>query len=98
VNLLLNACEACDAGAHVDVSVRRSDDRIAFVVEDDGAGIDDEAVLRATEPFFTTKPEGTGLGLAITKEIVDHHGGTLVLKARPSGGTQAIVEIPASKG
>jgi signal transduction histidine kinase len=96
VNLLLNACDACEAGGHVDVSVRRSDDRIAFVVEDDGSGIDDEAVLRATEPFFTTKPEGTGLGLAITKEIVDHHGGTLVLKARPTGGTQAIVEIPAS--
>ncbi len=98
VNLLLNACEACEAGGKVDVRVRRQDDRIAFVVEDDGAGIDDEAVLRATEPFFTTKPEGTGLGLAITKEIVDHHGGTLVLKARPSGGTQAIVEVPASKG
>jgi len=98
VNLLLNACDACEAGGTVDVSVRRHDDRIAFVVEDDGAGIDDEAVLRATEPFFTTKPEGTGLGLAITKEIVDHHGGTLALKARPSGGTQAIVEVPASKG
>ncbi len=58
VNLLLNACEACRTGGHVDLSVRRRDDRIAFVVEDDGVGIDAEAARRATEPFFTTKREG----------------------------------------
>lgn len=95
VNLLLNACEACSAEGTVELSVRNEGERVAFVVEDDGVGIDDATAARATEPFFTTKPEGTGLGLAITNEIVHHHNGSLVLRARPSTGTQAVVELPA---
>ncbi len=94
VNLLLNACEACDRGGNVELSVRSDGERVAFVVDDDGVGIDDEAVARATEPFFTTKPEGSGLGLAITNEIVNHHRGSLMLTARASGGTRAIVDLP----
>ena len=109
VNLLLNACDACEAGGKVALSIRAATDRIAFVVTDDGSGITLEAAARATEPFFTTKPagKGTGLGLAIANEIVKHHHGTLTLAPRaPSDGassrsrgrlgTRACVEIPAA--
>jgi two-component system NtrC family sensor kinase len=97
VNLLLNACDACSAGGNVSVDVRLDDGRVSFVVRDDGAGITEEAALRATEPFFTTKPEGkgTGLGLAITREIVHHHQGTLSVAARKDGrGTEARITLP----
>jgi two-component system, NtrC family, sensor kinase len=97
VNLLLNACEACEAGGSVELAVQSEGGRVIFSVEDDGVGIDDEAAARATEPFFTTKPEGTGLGLAITNEIVHHHSGTLALRARPTGGTRATVELPVAR-
>jgi two-component system sensor histidine kinase AtoS len=97
VNLLLNACEACKPGGSAELSVRTEDKRVVFSVEDDGVGIGEEAAARATEPFFTTKPEGTGLGLAITNEIVHHHSGSLVLRARPTGGTQATVELPIAR-
>jgi len=98
VNLLLNACDACDEGGKVVFDVRRSGDRVAFIVTDDGEGIGEEVALRATEPFFTTKPEGkgTGLGLAIVNEIVSHHQGTLAIAARLSArGTEARIELPA---
>lgn len=94
IDLLLNACEACSRGGSVVLSVRSDGERVSFIVDDDGAGIDAEAAARATEPFFTTKPEGSGLGLAITNEIVHHHRGTLRLSPRPGGGTQARVELP----
>jgi two-component system, NtrC family, sensor kinase len=98
VNLLLNACDACQAGGHVQLVVRSLGEAVAFVVEDDGAGITEEAARRATEPFFTTKPpeEGTGLGLAIASEIVNHHHGTLVLEPLPGHGTRARVEVPVA--
>ena len=110
VNLLLNACDACEKGGKVILSIRAAADRVAFGVTDDGSGITSEAVARATEPFFTTKPagEGTGLGLAIANEIVKHHHGTLTLapraphdgaSSRSRGGrlgTRACVEIPAA--
>jgi two-component system NtrC family sensor kinase len=97
VNLLLNGCDACGPDGHVTLTVTAGSRTVAFVVEDDGQGITEEAVRRATEPFFTTKPpeEGTGLGLAIAAEIVNHHRGTLVIEPLPGRGTRARVEVPA---
>ena len=97
INLLLNACEACQPGGHVELAARSDAAQVAFVVTDDGAGISSEAAARAKEPFFTTKPEGigTGLGLAIATEIVKSHRGELTIGPNPSGkGTRALIEIP----
>jgi two-component system, NtrC family, sensor kinase len=99
VNLFLNACDACEAGGQVDVHVERAGDEVAFVVTDDGAGIGEDAAVRATEPFFTTKPEGkgSGLGLAIANEIVHHHRGKFAIAARSERrGTEARIELPAA--
>jgi signal transduction histidine kinase len=98
VNLLLNACEACKPGSKVDITARSDGQEVAFVVSDDGAGIKAEDAARATEPFFTTKPEGkgTGLGLAIASEIVKSHRGILTIEPRSPRGTRACIEIPIS--
>jgi signal transduction histidine kinase len=98
VNLLLNACDASSEGARVTMAVRGDRDRVAFEVADSGVGISPDVAERATEPFFTTKPEGkgTGLGLAIANEIVKHHCGTLTLGPGLGGrGTRVLVELPA---
>jgi len=97
VNLLLNACEACSAGGHVEVLAREDAERVAFVVTDDGAGISPEDASQATEPFFTTKPagSGTGLGLAIASEIAKAHRGELAIASNAPRGTRACIEIPS---
>jgi two-component system NtrC family sensor kinase len=103
INLLLNACDACERHGEVELQVRADGERVAFVVTDDGVGITKEAAARAAEPFFTTKPvgQGTGLGLAIATEIVKHHGGQLSIgprlpdhDGRAPRGTRAAVELP----
>jgi signal transduction histidine kinase len=102
VNLLLNACDACDAGGRVELAVQAREGRVVFSVLDDGHGIPPEVAARVTEPFFTTKPpgEGSGLGLAIAREIVVHHRGSLRLEPRRDGsrGTEATVELAAGTG
>jgi two-component system, NtrC family, sensor kinase len=96
VNLLLNACEACRPGEHVDLGVRSDAERVSFVVTDDGAGITSENAARAKEPFFTTKgpDKGSGLGLAIATEIAHSHLGELGIAPRDGRGTRATIEIP----
>ncbi len=96
VNLLLNACEACERGGHVVLSVDAREDRVEIVVRDDGSGIAPELAARAIEPFFTTKPagQGTGLGLAITNEIVKAHRGTLRIEANEPLGTRVTISLP----
>ena len=102
VNLLLNACDACAAGARVEVRVAVVADRVRFTILDEGEGITAENAARATEPFFTTKPagRGTGIGLSIAKELVLHHGGSLRVVPRSDGtrGTEASVEVPVVRG
>jgi signal transduction histidine kinase len=98
VNLLLNACDACQAGGHVLAAVRSDAERVAFVVTDDGEGIAPDAAARAKEPFFTTKAPGTGtgLGLAIASEIAKSLRGELTIAPNGVGGTRASIEIPAA--
>jgi signal transduction histidine kinase len=98
VNLLLNACDACDRGGRVELSVTAGDGSVVFAVADDGVGIAAQDAARVTEPFFTTKPSGagSGLGLAIVAEIAKHHRGSLALAARSPRGTVARLEIPVA--
>jgi signal transduction histidine kinase len=95
-NLVLNACEACPPGGHVDLAARADAESVAFVVIDDGVGISPEHAARVTEPFFTTKPAGTGtgLGLAIAAEIAKSHRGELTIAPNGSHGTRVCLEIP----
>ncbi len=96
VNVLLNACEATPAGGGVDLRVSAAGEWVSFVVEDDGGGVSDDVIRRATEPFFSTKRDrgGSGLGLTIAREIIHHHAGTLTLARRDDQpGTRAVIEV-----
>jgi len=98
VNLLLNACDACQVDGEVELRVCAEGSRVAFVVTDDGCGISEDDAARVLDPFFTTKPvgQGSGLGLAISSELVKHHRGTLSVAPRTDRrGTRACVELPA---
>jgi PAS domain S-box-containing protein len=71
---------------------------LRLTVSDDGAGMDEDARLRAFEPFFTTKRvgEGTGLGLSIVQGIVHSHGGGIELSSAPGAGTTLAIYWPAT--
>ena len=67
---------------------------VAVHVEDQGSGIEPEALKTIFEPFFTTKQGGTGLGLYITYDIVKRHGGNLTVNTETGRGTRFTVELP----
>ncbi len=75
----------------------QTDRAIVVAVQDTGPGLPSGAGDRIFEPFFTTKPvgEGTGLGLAVARNIVQWHGGTLVLHNNQNGGAIALVTLKA---
>jgi CheY-like chemotaxis protein len=60
----------------------------------------EEVLLRALEPYFTTKGpgEGTGLGLAAVHGIVTDHGGAVAIASRPGHGTTVSVYLPRAQG
>ena len=71
---------------------------VRIAVADAGAGMDKKTLVRALEPFFTTKEpgKGTGLGLPIANSFAQQSGGALSVDSQPGRGT--VVAISASLG
>jgi two-component system C4-dicarboxylate transport sensor histidine kinase DctB len=98
VNILLNASDAVDGAPDAGVAISvRAGDRISIACEDTGPGFTKDALVHATEPFFTTKDvgEGTGLGLAVSSQLIRAAGGTLTLANRTDrNGARVVIELP----
>jgi len=77
--------------------LREPHEMVCFIVEDQGPGLDEEALEKAFKPFFTTKKKGMGLGLAICREIAIRHGGELTLENRIEGGARARLCLPVER-
>jgi signal transduction histidine kinase len=52
-------------------------DAVLVTVRDSGPGLDETALERLFDAFYTTKPDGMGMGLAITRRIIKAHGGQI---------------------
>jgi signal transduction histidine kinase len=63
-------------------------------ITDNGRGFTPAALRHAMDPFYTTKDTGTGLGLSISFEIVQAHGGELLLSNLEGGGAVASLRLP----
>ena len=102
-NLLSNAIKFTDSGA-VTVHVAPSADGARLVIEDTGIGFSpdvDPATL--TKPFergagIASLRPGAGLGLAVVAAALQVHGGHINFEQPDSGGTRAIVWLPARLG
>jgi len=87
-NLLLNACEAIPAHTgRIQVELRRGDEELEILVQDNGPGIAEAVRDKLFDPFISFgKENGTGMGLTVVQKIVEDHGGTVeVLRSSPEG-------------
>ena len=98
-NLVRNALQASPSRGVVRVGVGSHDDKATVWVEDDGAGIDDEAKGRIFDAFYTTRAHGAGIGLAVVKRIIDDHEkhGAAIMVDNASAGKGARFKISLSR-
>ncbi|AEI63735.1 sensor histidine kinase [Corallococcus macrosporus] len=109
LNLLTNALRATPRGGEVRVTLSPSTFQpapglrerrgVRLSVEDTGVGMEEAALERVFEPFFTTWSAhgGTGLGLPVVKAIIAEHGGAVTVASRAGQGTHFAVHIPSEK-
>ncbi len=99
-NLLDNAEQ--HARTEVTVSVVTHDGTKVLTIEDDGPGVPPEHRERIFERFTRLDGSrsrhcgGTGLGLAIVKQIVEQHGGTVVVTEGTRSGARFTVTLSAT--
>jgi two-component system, OmpR family, sensor kinase len=96
-NLLSNASRFTSTGGRISVRVAEIDDGMAIYVSDDGDGMTREQRAQLFRRFATGRPlaDGTGLGLVITKDIVELHGGSIMVDTTARRGTTFVVTLPA---
>ncbi len=98
-NLIRNAAQAIESvegktDGEVRVKAHREGRKVIVDVMDNGAGVPKKARENLFKAFqASTKKGGTGLGLAIAAELVQAHGGTLIL-VDSEKGAHFRIELP----
>ena len=99
-NLVGNALKFTDEGGTVSISIQNGLDDIQISVSDTGDGIAPEHQERIFGRFEQVDrthgggEKGTGLGLAISRELVELHGGTLVVESELGEGSTFRFTLP----
>jgi signal transduction histidine kinase/ActR/RegA family two-component response regulator len=112
LNVALNARDAMPNGGTLTISASQhmqtadaSDaplppgEYLRIRITDDGIGMDEMTLAKATEPFFTTKGpgKGTGLGLSMVHGLAAQSGGLLRINSQPNAGTTIELWLPMAK-
>jgi signal transduction histidine kinase len=98
-NLLDNALYY---GQSAEISVYEGVGKRVIVIRDHGPGVPEEALQTLFDPYVRlehgrhSNSHGHGLGLGIARNIIQAHGGELVLSNHHEGGLQAMITLPAS--
>lgn len=100
-NIVQNAMEAMPDGGSLRIDVTLDERSVQVLVSDTGCGLDEEALSRVFEPFWSTKgllADGvhgaTGLGLAIAHGLVQMSGGSITVTSEPGRGSCFRITLP----
>ncbi len=95
INIIRNAIDAALTVAPGAVMLRWKIDNgyLEVAVTDNGPGL--ASTTNLFVPFFTTKPGGSGIGLVLARQIMEGHGGSIVVQNRTGAkGVEAIIRLP----
>ena len=106
--LVLNAREAVGGGGTVRIAIDNlsstkvdgsaAEGWVQLEVSDSGEGMDEEALSRVFQPYFSTHSysEDRGLGLSVACGVVRQSGGNMKVFSTPGGGTTVRVRLPVA--
>lgn len=97
-NLIANASEYSPTGGKILIEIFEKANKIGLYVQDFGKGIDLEEQKDIFSKYASYakkyKKVGSGLGLYITKEIIELHGGEIMLESKVGSGTKVTFLLP----
>lgn len=102
-NLLSNAIKYSPHASQIELGTQSDHAQLSLYVRDEGYGIPAEARERVFEKFYRLERDaqsetvGTGLGLPLVKEIVERHGGHIMLESNAGQGSTFTIHLPLTK-
>jgi len=99
-NLLTNAVKYSLRGSLILLELAGVAEEAFISVTDHGHGIDPGEQARIFERFYRSprdrrdNEEGTGIGLALARDIVEQHGGRILVESEPDRGSRFTIVMP----
>ncbi|MDZ4807672.1 MAG: CHASE3 domain-containing protein [Bacteroidota bacterium] len=95
LNIIINGLEAMEKrpDSKLILETKGEEGKCKIIISDNGTGMDDEALSRLFEPYFTSKPKGNGLGLTNTQNIILNHKGDISVKSKKGEGTTFTITL-----
>ncbi len=99
LNILDNAAKHGSEGNRIETSIACENESVVVRIRDYGPGIPEDELPLVKKKFYkgSSKARGSGIGLAVCDEIVQMHGGDLILENAEGGGTLVTVVLPVSQ-
>ncbi len=95
LNIIQNGIEAIEGKGQIKVNARVINEREVLIeISDTGMGMNQEALAKIFNLYFTTKPQGTGLGLSLVHQIVSQHDGRIEVESEVGKGTKFSIYLP----
>src|SRR5262249_3879922 len=99
-NLIQNAIKYSPGGGRVKVRIEQQNDQAWLWVSDEGIGIPPVAIAQLFNWFYRApnveplQMSGMGIGLYVVKEVVQLHGGTIMVESIEGVGSTFKVSLP----
>ena len=93
-NIVENALHAMPGKGSLTLTAEVDAQAVLLRIRDTGVGMDDDALARVFEPYFSTKATGTGLGLPIARRNVELSGGEIQVESEKGRGTLVTLRLP----
>jgi signal transduction histidine kinase len=97
INILTNAVQAIEQDGNITIRATQLTQEKSTIIEieNDGLGIEPDALSKVFEPLYTTKAMGTGLGLSICRQIIENHQGQISVSSQVGQGTIVTIIFPS---
>lgn len=97
LDIVQNSVRAGAKMIEVIVEESKINDLCSLTINDNGCGMDQETLMQATNPFFTSRTtRKVGLGLPLLKQNTEAAGGKFLLESEPDRGTFLKAEFQLS--
>ena len=93
-NIVENALHAMPGVGLIELTSAADTDFVTLRARDTGVGMDEDALARVFEPYFSTKATGTGLGLPIARRNIELSGGQIAVTSARGEGTTVTLRLP----
>ncbi len=104
LNLLSNAIKYTPESGIIKVEINTNEKEVTVSVKDSGKGISKDKLNKIFDRFVQAdnltfiKGESSGIGLSLVKNLVEMHGGKIMVKSEINKGSEFIFSIPIKLG